>query len=460
MKKLPPLLVGALAATSLSLHAQTQVWTLQANNGVWSGTQNWNEPGPPYDNNATATGVGPIANGAGVTADFSRLALTNNRNVTVDGNYTLGSWLVGNQSGNYGWRFLATTAQTLNFDNNGAGAQINVANISAGVTIGRATSIVGSTGAGSIGFALADNLAITSAASGTLGIAAAVTGSGNVTFLANGSGAILFETGPSTDGIFSHAGGITNLGLGSGKVILSASIGSSVTGVTQASASSTLELRGTNTYAGPTEVSTGTLLVNNTSGSGTGSGTVTVQGGGKLGGTGRLGGNTVIFGTHAPGNSVGIQSFGSNLAYADGAVVDIEISSNSTTQGSPAALFDQVLVEGDLSFSGATTMNLAFNIGGSAVDWSNAFWTSDQSWLIYDVTGSTSGFPNFSLSVLDWQDAQGDAFQSALPGGKFSLAQIGDDIFLNYTIVPEPSVGILLLGAVSALSLIRRGLLA
>jgi fibronectin-binding autotransporter adhesin len=53
----------------------------------------------------------------------------------------------------------------------------------------------------------------------------------------------------------------------------------------------TLELTAANSYLGETWVREGTLLVDNTSGSGTGSGTVTVQGGAVLGGTGAVSGN-------------------------------------------------------------------------------------------------------------------------------------------------------------------------
>jgi fibronectin-binding autotransporter adhesin len=53
-------------------------------------------------------------------------------------------------------------------------------------------------------------------------------------------------------------------------------------------------LSGTNTYTGDTMVNDGTLLVNNTSGSATGAGNITVQSGARLGGTGSISGNVTV----------------------------------------------------------------------------------------------------------------------------------------------------------------------
>ena len=55
-----------------------------------------------------------------------------------------------------------------------------------------------------------------------------------------------------------------------------------------------------NTYSGGTNVTFGTLLVNNTSGSGTGLGSVMVGTKGTLGGTGTISGSVVDSATRAP----------------------------------------------------------------------------------------------------------------------------------------------------------------
>jgi len=216
----------------------------------------------------------------------------------------------------------------------------------------------------------------------------------------------------------------------------------------------TLALTGASTYSGGTTLSAGTLFVNNTSGSGTGSGTVTVNSTGTLGGTGTIGGATTISGHHAPGSSAGIQTFLSDLTYNASSDVTWELVANTPTQG-PPAVFDQIVVGGDLDFAGATDLALVFNATGSAVDWFDAFWNTPQSWLVYDVAGMTSNFANLSLTVDNWADSTGALFNTALPSGSFSLSQSGQDVMLNYA--PEPAtLALLALGGVAALARRRR----
>ncbi|MCX7003829.1 MAG: autotransporter-associated beta strand repeat-containing protein, partial [bacterium] len=86
----------------------------------------------------------------------------------------------------------------------------------------------------------------------------------------------------------------------------------------------TLTLSGVNTYAGATTVDGGTLLVNNPSGSGTGSGAVTVNNTGTtLGGVGTVGGTTIGSGAKvAPGNgAIGTLHTGALIFNAGSAMV-------------------------------------------------------------------------------------------------------------------------------------------
>lgn len=70
-----------------------------------------------------------------------------------------------------------------------------------------------------------------------------------------------------------------------------------------------------NTYANGTTINGGTLLVNNTTGSGTGTGDVAVNSGGTLGGTGSIAGNVAVNagGSLAPGASIGTLTVGGTL---------------------------------------------------------------------------------------------------------------------------------------------------
>lgn len=146
-------------------------------------------------------------------------------------------------------------------------------------------------------------------------------------------------------------------------------------GVLDKTTAGTLLLDTANTYTGGATVSTGTLLVNNTVGSGTGTGSVTVAAGAILGGTGTIAGATDILGAHSPG----IQTFGSDLSYSGGAsTLPWELTDNSATPGDRGTLFDGLDVGGNLDFAGATAAAPTFNSGGSSVDWTDALWGSDQ----------------------------------------------------------------------------------
>ena len=89
----------------------------------------------------------------------------------------------------------------------------------------------------------------------------------------------------------------------------------------------TMELTAANQYQGATTVSGGTLLVNNTSGSGTGSGGVTVQSGGTLAGNGTITGDITVQpgGTLAPGYGIGTLTVG-NLTLGGNALMEINKS--------------------------------------------------------------------------------------------------------------------------------------
>ena len=116
-----------------------------------------------------------------------------------------------------------------------------------------------------------------------------------------------------------------------------------------------------------------------------------------------------------------------------------QLSGNTDTNFSA---FDQIVVGGNLAFNTPTSLVLDFS-GYGDVDWFNSFWDSNQSWVIYDVAGTTAGANNFSIATANWADNSGDSFNSILAGSSFALGLQGNDLVLNYTAgtsaVPEPS---------------------
>ena len=202
--------------------------------------------------------------------------------------------------------------------------------------------------------------------------------------------------------------------------------------------SGTWVLSGANTYTGNTAVNAGTLVVNGS----LGAGALSVASGATLMGSGTIAGITTIAGIHSPGNSPGIETFASNLSYTGSTSQVVWELWDNTTSNSPLA-YDQIVVGGNLDFADATSLSL--NFGGSgvgSVDWDDAFWGTNQTWTLFDVTGTTSNFGNFALvnSPNAWFDASGQAFSaSSRSGNTFSVAQQGNDVLISYAIiVPEP----------------------
>ncbi len=123
----------------------------------------------------------------------------------------------------------------------------------------------------------------------------------------------------------------------------------------------TMALAGNNLYQGGTTVSGGTLLVNNTAGSGTGSGGVTVQSGGTLGGNGTITGAIFVQpgGVLSPGATIGALTVG-DLALGGTTVMELNKSSSPN--------HDSVVANGILTFGGTlivTNVGPALSAGDS-----------------------------------------------------------------------------------------------
>lgn len=123
--------------------------------------------------------------------------------------------------------------------------------------------------------------------------------------------------------------------------------------------SGTVTLTGANSYTSNTTVSAGTLLINNSSRSGTGTGSVAVNSGATLGGSGFISGAVTIGSgaTLAPGptaSSVGTLTISNNLTIAGSVAVAVN-KSLSPSSG-------EVVVTGTLANSGSGTL-VVTNLG-------------------------------------------------------------------------------------------------
>lgn len=203
-------------------------------------------------------------------------------------------------------------------------------------------------------------------------------------------------------------------------------------------------LAGASTYTGGTTVKAGTLLVNNTTGSGLGTGTVVVNGTGKLGGTGAIvlaanqnvqiaTGGTLLVGdvTDIAASIFSITTSGTGKFSLDsGAYISLDVWTTST--------IDRLVLSGDINLAG----NLVVN-NPNAVSF---------------TAGAT-------LDLFDWG-------AGTLTGAfnQIDLSAIGGNSMWNLTnlyttgvivAVPEPQTNLLLvIGAVTLLAFRRRMLCA
>ena len=216
-----------------------------------------------------------------------------------------------------------------------------------------------------------------------------------------------------------------------------------------------LSLNGASTYTGATIVNQGTLIIN---GSLSADSDVTVNSGATLGGSGSVSGavNVKSGGSLSPGNSPGVATYTDALTFETGSAFKFELIAN--TDAGRGTSYDGVNLSGVnslLTIQSGVRADLIFNASGSTVEWSNAFWRADHSWLIFDnVNAPTLA----SSAVFDVINVSSDS-SGMTTTGSFSFSQnAGGDIYLNYVAVPEPSITLLLSAAGMGMCLMcRRG---
>lgn len=166
----------------------------------------------------------------------------------------------------------------------------------------------------------------------------------------------------------------------------------------------TLELTAANTYDGGTNINAGRLLINNTSGSGVGTGDVTVNANATLGGSGALGtladgtNVTVNSGGHiAPGNSSGILTVNGDVSFLADSFLDTELAGVAA-----GTEFDRLVINGAALLDGTLQVALINDFAP----------VLGHTFAILSATGGVSGsFASAALpqlsSGLDWDIAYG-----------------------------------------------------
>lgn len=221
----------------------------------------------------------------------------------------------------------------------------------------------------------------------------------------------------------------------------------------------TLTLEGVNTYTGNTLVSAGTLVVNNASGSGTGSGAVDVSIGATLAGNGVIspaaGKNITLDGTTVvgtPGSSIAedlAMTIAGAGSLAFNGTIRFDIFANAETGAvNPATANDLLFV------SAPTWSSLAFGPGSILkVDTSllPTTWVQGDAWKIFDWTAIVGGTPpvvgSGGFATLDLPTLDGVH--------SWNTSQLYTAGVISIDVVPEPGRAMLLLAGL-ALACFRR----
>ncbi|MGJ8650883.1 MAG: autotransporter-associated beta strand repeat-containing protein [Opitutaceae bacterium] len=242
----------------------------------------------------------------------------------------------------------------------------------------------------------------------------------------------------------------------------------------------TVNFSATNTYGGSTTVEDGVLAVTGT-GSINNTSSVTVQNGATfqydsttaftaalnldsgstLTGSGDLGTVALTIGsgvTLAPGNSPGELATGSQT-WSDGGDYNWQVLDASGVAGTG---YDTATITGSLDLSGLTAGGFEVNIwslssigpdvSGDALNFDDS---SDYQWTIASTTGGITGFDADNISIVLSPNNGTDGFSNSFTG-TFSVSSDGNDLFVDYTAVPEPTTFALLAGCLALSSVVLR----
>ena len=200
----------------------------------------------------------------------------------------------------------------------------------------------------------------------------------------------------------------------------------------------TQTLGGDNTYAGATTITSGTLLVNNSTGSATGTGAVGVNGG-------TLGGGNAAGTTGFVGGLVTLAS-GAHIAPGMNAAGTLTLQSGLTLNSIGGSILD---------FELGATSDLLKLTGGTFTGNSSNFTTVN----IFSLAGLTAT----TYTLIDWTGAAmsgvdaGDFALGTTPGGfAGTFSTTANSLQLTVSAVPEPSTWVLLAFSLTTVIVLRR----
>jgi autotransporter-associated beta strand protein len=287
---------------------------------------------------------------------------------------------------------------------------------------------------------------IVKAGTGLLVLTAASTYTGSTT-ISGGTLQLGIGTGGGTSGSISTTSSIVNnatLAINRSNSLAIATVISG-TGVVNQIGSGTTTLSAANTYSGGTSVTAGSLLITNTKGSGTGTGSVTTASGTTLGGAGTIapnGSNSVILGgSVSPGitGAAGTLTFtpaDGNVTFQNTSSIAFELFGNGNNDKLVVAATGAGLL--DVSSMTAGSIGVTF-VGGYTPALGHSFDLLDWN----GVSGLSTSLLNLSTAGFD-------------PSWVWDTSLFTTNGTISIALVPEPSRGLMLMIATGAVLQRRR----
>ncbi|MDF3056520.1 MAG: autotransporter [Rariglobus sp.] len=391
----PARLSSLIAAASLLpaiVSAADYSWNTSTPNSAWSSAGNWTPGGGPPGSSDNV--ISPTLFG---TVGLNTTSITvNNFSVNTSTAWSLVGLSGASSTTNFsiGGTLDKAGSGTLTIRNSGSGLvnfSVNAVNVSAGtLALGTGGALTGFT-AGSLTMSGGTTNFLIGSSSGTATVTGAVDLGGTSTVnvrgataagtsgmlsvgsLVSSSSTSIVQVNPNSS---NPATGTLELKNASGSatfagVVRNGGTTTNVMNVTKNGAGTQI-FTGVNLYSGATTVNDGMLLINNATGSGTGTSVVTVNDGGTFGGTGAATGAITV---------------------ADGGVL----------LGGGGAATDDLSLSGNVTFSSGSILELALGASGahSSLTRTGGVWVFDanQSFNFLDL-GATTGLYNNIVSGL------------------------------------------------------------
>jgi fibronectin-binding autotransporter adhesin len=165
------------------------------------------------------------------------------------------------------------------------------------------------------------------------------------------------------------------------------------------------------------------LLAGNLTGSATGSGLVTIGGGGTLGGNGIIAGSVTVNngGNTRPGLNGAVSTLNSNLTYSVGTEADFDLS--STYNGANG----QVVLNGNNSILTCGGVTNGINLTGATLD-------TNHDYVLFNLTGTTPTISGSFNAAPLWLGTT-----PAVPG-IFSIVKTNNTVVLHYAPPVPPAI--------------------